>query len=317
MNNLQKVYVGVDVSMNMLDVHLHPLNKDFRFKNTRSGIKSLNKYLSKYDVQVVACESSGGYENQMLRTVSESGFNIKHIDPRRIKGFAASEGIKAKTDAIDAKIIAKYAEQKHNATSISKIMPTPAQQQLNELNKRRKQLVKHATMEKSRLKHPESIYSKKSIDSTLKFLEKEIEKITQEIKDLLATNKEWQQKTKLIMSIPGVGECTTMELLASLPELGCIGNKQIASLAGLAPFSRESGKWKGKSFIRDGRPGPRNLLYMAAMSAKVHNNKMKIFYDRLISAGKIPMVALVAVMRKLLVIINTMIRKGEMWNPAL
>ncbi|MCX5922569.1 MAG: IS110 family transposase [Candidatus Dependentiae bacterium] len=317
MDNLTKVYVGVDVSMATLDVYIRPMNKALRIENSDKGAKYLNKYLSKFNVQVVACESSGGYENRMLRMMSGNGFHIQHIDPRRIKGFAISEGIKSKTDATDAKLIAAYAEQKHTTMSIRKVMPTAAQQQLRELNKRRKQLIKSATMEKNRLKHPESVYTKKSIEAALKFLEKEIEKIIKDIKDLIAQDDEWQHKAKLIMSVPGVGECTAIELLASLPELGLIGNKQITSLAGLAPFSRESGAWKGKSFIRDGRSGPRTLLYMAALTASCHNQKIKIFYDKLITAGKMPKVTLVAVMRKLIVIINTMLRKGEMWNPAL
>lgn len=318
MDNLTKIYVGVDVSAAMLDIHIRPLDKAFRVENSRKGIKYLNKTLSKFDVQVVACESSGGYENLMLRMLKEEGFHIGHIDPRRIKGFAQSEGIKTKTDAIDAKVIASYAEQKHNTSmSISKIMPTPAQQQLTELNKRRKQLVKSATMEKNRLKHPESIYTKKSIESSLKFIAKEIERLLEEIQTLITTNEEWQNKAKIITSIQGVGELSAVELLASLPELGSIGNKQIASLIGVAPFSRESGAWKGKSFIRDGRSGPRNMLYMAALSATRHNKKIKDFYDRLIAAGKLPKVALIAVVRKLIVIMNVMLKKGEVWNPAL
>jgi transposase len=317
MSNLTKVYVGVDVSMAMLDIHIHPLDKAFRVENSRKGIKYLNKSLSKFDVQVVACESSGGYENLMLRMVDEEGFHIKQIDPRRVKGFAQSEGIKTKTDASDAKIIARYVEQKHTALSISKLMPSPAQQQLTELNKRRKQLVKNATMEKNRLKHPESIHTKKSIEAVLKFLDKEVQRLLQETKDLIATNDEWLRKARIITSIPGVGELSAIELLATLPELGHIGDKQISSLVGLAPFSRESGTWKGKSFIRDGRSGPRTLLYMAAVAAIVHNKKMKVFYDRLRAAGKGAKIALIAVMRKIIVIINTLLRKGEMWNPAL
>jgi len=318
MDNLPKIYVGVDVSKDTLDIHIRPTDKSFRVKNSREGLKYLNKRLVKFQVQVVACESTGGYENLMLRMVSDEGHKVQHIEPRRIQGFAVSEGIKTKTDASDAKVIAMFAEQKfHSDMSIGKIMPTTEHVKLKELNRRRKQLVRTATMEKNRLKHPETIYAKKSVQQHLNFIEKEIEKVTKEIETLITTDSVWNNKLELMMSVPGIGKCTATELLASLSELGSIGNKQISSLAGLAPFSRESGNWKGKSFVRDGRSGPRELLYMATLSATRHNTKIKSFYDRLIAAGKVPKVALIAAMRKLIVIINTMLRKGETWNPAL
>jgi transposase len=316
MNTLAKVHVGVDVSKAMLDVFIRPIDKALRVENSRKGINDLNKYLTKFNVQVVACESSGGYENLMLRMVAKEGFNIQHIDPRRIKGFAASEGIKTKTDTIDSKMIAMFAEQKYSTDASTKKPTSDSQRQLKELSKRRKQLVRNATIEKNRLQHPESIYSKKSIQQHLKFIEKEIEKIAQEIKALIVINDEWSNKLKLMTSVPGIGECTATELLASLPELGSIGNKQVASLAGLAPFARESGSWKGKSFVRDGRPEPRAMLYMATLCATRFNEKIKTFYNRLIGSGKAHKVALVASMRKLLVILNTMLRKGQAWDPA-
>jgi transposase len=317
LDTLPKAFVGVDVSKETLDVYVYPTGKSFKTDNTKKGVKYLLRKIASYDVQIVLCESSGGYEDFMLRTVAEVGYRSKKVDPRRIQGFIVSRGIRAKTDRIDAQMIATFAEREFQNIDISKLLSlTPEQVQLKELNKRKGQLIKSLVMEKIRLKHPESIFSKKSINKIIAILEQEIEHIKQEIFNLITTNEQWINKSKLLMTVPGIGQVTATELIASLPELGLIGNKEIASLVGLAPYSRESGKWVGKSFIRDGRSKPRAMLYMAVLSAIRYNAKIKKFYDRLINKGKLPKVALVACMRKLIVILNTMLKKGEVWDPA-
>lgn len=315
METLTKVHIGVDVSQKRLDICIYPLEKSIlQVPNTAKDIQLFMKKLAQYDVERIACESSGGYESLLLKYATKFGFITWQIDPRRVKAFAKAQGIKAKTDAIDASIIASFSANVPNKSDLIKVN---CNSKLRQLNERKKELTSMITQEKNRLKHPQyNLGIQHSFRRTIKLLEKEHDKILHEISEIIRTNEELNYKEKLITSVPGVGQATAMSLLAELPELGYLPEKPITALVGVGPFDNQSGNKIGKSFIRDGRKKLRAALYMAALVATKHNEKMKNFYNRLLGAGKTPKVALVAVMRKLLITLNAMLRDGTAWNPV-
>lgn len=309
-----KVYVGVDISKKHLDFYLYPLDKALRIENSESGMKLLLSELSghKEFIQMVACEATGGYESLMLKTLKAAGYKTWMVEPKRIKAFIASEGKKSKTDKGDAKMIALFAFQK--TRSYEGFERSENERYLNELYKRRVDLKKNIVSEKLRLEHPQTSFCKKQINSHIKFMEKQVVSIDKEIDLIVANDVIMQQKIALATSIPGVGKTTAVALVAGLPELGKIEGRQAAALVGVAPFTRESGMQKGIARTSAGRQQVRHALFMAAMAAATHNKKLKMFFKRLIEKGKRGMVAMVAVMRKLIVIINAMIRDNQTWK---
>lgn len=309
----KKYQVGIDVSKKMLDVFVLPENKFMQFNNDAKGWEKLTQKMQKFSPDLIVMESTGGYEKPVANRLAKAKLPVSVINPRQIRDFAKSLGILAKTDKIDAKVIALFAE---------KIMP-PAntiydeqQQVLAEKNARRRQLVDMITMEKNRLDKV-SKDGKKSIERIIKALEKELQGINNALQKTIQAQPEMVEKATLLCSIKGVGQVVATGLLAELPELGCLGAKQITALAGLAPYNRDSGTLKGKRTIWGGRASVRTTLYMATLVATRYNPSIKAFYTRLCQAGKQKKVALIACMRKLLIIMNAMLKHKESWRMEL
>ncbi len=305
----QKVYVGIDVSKNSLDVYVNPLKNTLTVSNDLKGLKKLIKLLPEKPTLVVF-EATGGYQRLAARTLSDAGIPISVVNPRQVRDFAKAMGQLAKTDRVDAKVIATFAEK-----IAPKIKPPVSQNQEDLAGRvaRRKQLVEMIVMEKNRL-YQASNDIKKSIEKTIKFLGKELEDIEEKLQDNISEDAEWSKKNKLLQSIKGIGPVVSVTLLADLPELGKITHKQIAALVGVAPFNRDSGVYAGGRTIWGGRAPIRSVLYMATLAATQTNPQIKKFYDRLCLAGKAKKVALIACMRKLLTIMNAMIKTGTEWQ---
>ncbi len=307
------VFIVVDVSKKYLDIHINPTGKKFHIKNCRLGIKTFIQKLETYQVEQVVCESSGDYERLFLKMCQDTGYTTWRVDPRKIRSFAYGEGIKAKNDIIDAKIIALFASQKRCDYKQKFI---EEEDKIQALARRRNDLVEMLKMEKQRLDGLQGEFCAKKIKKHIAYLEKEIKKTESEVMDMINANDAWQQKAKILKSMPGVGDATVMALVAEMPELGFVSNKEIAAILGVAPFTQQSGQRKATARIRDGRREPRKIMYMAALSAAFSNPVFKPFYSRLVKeSGKPAKVALVAVMRKMIVTLNAMMRKKEVWNP--
>lgn len=314
MNNITKIYVGVDISKDYLDVHFHPVKKSYRIPNDSGGIITLLKRLSIYDVDQIVCESSGAYENLMLQSLATNGYKIWQVAPKRIKAFIESEGIKFKTDKLDAKMIALFASQKKCRYDARKT--SDKEKILISLNRRRSDLIDMVVQEKNRFRHPAHKIFKNSIKASLDFLKDSINSVETQIELLILENLEWRNTFNILLSVPGIGKITVYSLISDFPELGKISNKKISALLGVAPFTNESGNWKGKSMIKGGRTSTRNIFYMATISAIKYNPTIKTFYLRLVNDGKKKKVAIVAAMRKLICIINIMVKRGDKWRSS-
>jgi transposase len=309
MNALQPV--GIDVSKATLDVAITPEGKPFSVANVREGIGKLLDKLPPPGTCLIALEGSGGYERLVIAELLDRGHHVALVNPRQVRDFAKGLGILAKTDRLDAAVLARFA-QVVAPRCLDK--PTGSQTELQQLVERRRQLIALRTAELNRRQQATSKRTIRSIDAVLKTINKQIDEIEDEITRLVDQHSDWLQKVDLITSVPGVGNLTAMTLLADLPELGQLNREQIASLVGLAPFANDSGKSSGLREIRGGRQDVRNTLYMAALSAIRCNPTIKTFYDRLLAAGKQAKKALTACMRKILVILNTMLKTKTAWN---
>jgi transposase len=312
MKNIAKVYVGVDISKDTLDIHIYPLNKAFKIANSIFEIKKLLKELSKYNVEQIGCEATGGYEKLLAKTLEEGSLKLWVIDPRRIKGFIVSSGCKSKSDKIDARKIAEFISK--NSRSYEPFIKTANQEKVQALINRKNGLSKFLSAEKTRFKHPSHAFYKSHISDFMKTIEKEIKAIDQQIKTLIENDEELNRKSKLLTSIPGIGQPSAALLLSFVPEIGYLSNKKISALTGLCPYDRESGKYRGKRFISGGRVAPRKMLYMCALTAIKYFPWLKNFYDRLISNKKPFKIAITAVMHKLIIFANSVLKKGELCN---
>ncbi len=311
MNTLTKVYVGVDVSKAHIDIYAYPCGKTLHLKNSKAGLKHLSNFLSEFDVQVVACEITGGYQDLLMSTLKRDGYNTWAVDPARIKAFIKSENVKIKTDKNDAKMIALFASQK--SKSYEPMERSEAVLELRVLVKRRVQLVEMAADEKKRWQLAKT-KEKRLIRDHIQYLESMIESIDQNMATIIKSDTVLNHKYEILISMPGIGPVTASVLLAELPEAGTLDGKQIAALAGVAPYTKQSGIYKGHAYIQGGRYLPRRALYMAALTASKCNSRFKEFYQKLIQAGKASKVALVAIMRKIIVTLNAMLRKEELWK---
>jgi transposase len=314
MIKLPKVYVGVDISKKYLDICLHPLNKTARIVNSAQGIEQLLKLLTNFEVEQIACEATGGYERAMYQALANAHYKVWRVEPKRIKAFIVSEGIKAKTDKIDAKMIALFASKK--SPSYESVQLSDQDDQLRNLVALKSSLTTTAAMVKTQLQQAYNADCIKILTKHLHFLEKQIAALESKITVLIKNDVELDKKAQIITSIPGIGKGTASVILAMLPELGKIDNKHAAALVGVAPFIKQSGNCKGYAKISGGRSAIRCILYMAALSAINHNSVLVGFYKRLVSAGKKAKVAIVAVMRKLVVYMNTLVRKSELWKTS-
>lgn len=309
----RKIYIGIDVSKAMLDIFNSNDSSYHQYDNSAEGVKKLIADIKKIkNVELlITLEATGGYEKLAARTLVEKGFHVTVINPRIIRSFAKACGKLAKTDKIDAKIIANYTETMQPE---SRLVYNENQANISELSTRRSQIIAMIVAEKNRLDKVSSTI-RKSILRIIKLLEKELEEIDSQLKKSVQSDETFEHKHTLLTSVKGIGVKTATALIAYLPELGMLEDRKITALAGLAPFNCDSGKMRGKRMIWGGRSSVRTSLYMATMTAVRSNDAIKTFYQRLVSAGKPKMVALTACMRKLIIIMNAMIRNNEPWQP--
>lgn len=308
---LEKVFVGIDVSKARLDVGVLPEDVRWAFPNDGPGIAELVSRLSALAPVVVVLEATGGYEVPIATELYLAGVRVVVINPRHVRDFAKSIGRLAKTDAIDAGLLARYGEAVK-----PEVRPLPDEQtmELSELLARRRQLVDMLTAEKNRLKMARRRAVKKDIAAVISFLEKRLGNVDDDLQLKIKETPIWREKDQLIQSVAGVGKVLSMTLLAELPELGRLDRKKIAALVGVAPMNQDSGMQRGKRITWGGRAHVRTVLYMAAMVARRCNPTIKAFSDRLADEGKPKKVVIVACMRKLLIILNAMIRTKTPWR---
>jgi len=309
---MDTIVVGIDVSKDRLDVSVQPAGTALQYSRDAAGIELLVEMLSPLGAQLVAVEATGGFEAVVAASLAVAKLPVVVVNPAQVRAFAAALGKRAKTDGIDACVIAQFA-----AATKPPVRPLPdaATQALADLVTRRRQIIQMIVAEGQREKRA-SARAKKSIQRLLKSLRAELSEIDGEIDESVRGSPIWREKENLLASVPGVGSITARTMLAELPELGTLNRRQIAALAGLAPFTRQSGKWRGKSFIGGGRASVRTALFMAAMTAMRRNPMLRAFHHRLRAANKPKMVALIAVARKLLTILNAILRDNKRWQSA-
>jgi transposase len=305
-------FVGIDVSKDRLDVHLHPAGEAFAAARNAQGLDQLAARLAALKPVLVAIEATGGFETIAAAHLAAAGLPVAVVNPAQVRAFATALGKRAKTDPIDALVIARFAEA---ARPQPKPAPDETLQALADLVTRRRQIVAMIGAEKQREKRAPARL-RKSIVRLLKALQKELTEVEADIDDTMRGSPIWREKEDLLLSVPGIGLTTARALMADLPELGTLDRREIAALAGLAPHTRQSGQWKGRSFISGGRAAPRASLFIAAMVASRHNPPLKAFYQRLLAAGKPRKLALIALARKLLTILNAILRDKKPWQPA-
>lgn len=308
---MDAIIVGIDVSKDKLDVAVRPSGERFVVARTETGLEELKNRLGELGAAIVGLEATGGYETVVAASLSAAGFPVVVVNPAQVRAFANALGKRAKTDPIDADVIAHFIE----ATK-PKVRPLPdeATRHLSDLVGRRSQIVAMIVAEQQRKKHRPDKRMLASIERLLAALQRELSELDGQIREAIKASPVWREKDDLLESVPGVGPAISGRLLAGLPELGSLDRRQIAALAGLAPWTRQSGRWKGKSFIGGGRATVRSALFMGALVAIRHNRTLKAFYERLLAAGKEKMVALIAVARKLLIILNAILRDGRPWR---
>jgi len=303
--------IGIDVSKQKLDVSFNDKETAI-FANTSQGFKQFLKSIKNKSNTRVVMEATGGYERPLAHFIQDQGMAVSVVNPKRVRDFAKALGKLAKTDEIDSHVIRLFAESIDPRIMEQK---NELQQLLDSLTHRRGQLIKQRAKEKQHLETATSKEVSNSINRNIKFLDKEIERIENKIKTLINSNQQLKNKVERLETIKGVGSIVALTLMADLPELGTLSNKEISALVGVAPFCRDSGTMTGKRTIWGGRAQVRSILFMAAMSARNHNPPIKAFYERLISKGKPKKTALTACMRKLLITANSMIRNNEDWCP--
>jgi len=310
---MESIFVGIDVSKDRLDVAVRPSGEVFFVERNARGLERLVSRLRELSPHIIALEATGGFETVVAAALAGAGLPVVIVNPAQIRAFARAIGRHAKTDPIDADVIAHFAEATKPQV---RPLPDEATRVLADFVTRRRQIIEMIGAERQREQRITVLRLKKSIARLLKALEKELASLDADIDDAVRGSPAWREKEDLLASVPGVGPVIARTLIAELPELGQLGRKEIAALAGLAPFTRQSGQWRGKSFIAGGRVAVRSILFMGALVAKKHNPVLKAFFDRLVAAGKPKMVALVAVARKLLTILNAILRDGRPWQTA-
>ena len=311
--NQNEINVGVDTGKTQLDIYIRPLDIYFTVTNDEKGIKQAIKELKKHTVTRVVIEATGRLEQPFILACADAKIPFVIANPVNIKRFAGAINQKAKTDKLDAQLIAYYGEAIKPSLSTLK----PQQMRLmGDLLSRRRQLMDMQTMEKNRSQiMPKEVLS--LINPILTALKNQIEKVDGKLQKLINECDDYKAKNDIIQSVPGVGNVVAFNLLSDMPELGYVNNKEAASLIGVAPFNRESGAYQGKRMIRGGRPKIRTAMYMAMMSAIQCNPKFKEIYQRLVTAGKPKKMAIIACIRKLVIVINSMVRDGVMWDPKM
>ncbi|HPL63053.1 MAG TPA: IS110 family transposase [Syntrophales bacterium] len=308
--NQQGPFIGIDVSKDKFDAAVRPSGESKMFANTHEDLRHLTQYILSLKPVLVVLEATGGLHRAVLSTLAAEGLPVVAVNPRQVRNFAKATGTIAKTDRIDAQLIARFAEALR-----PEVRPLKDEQaeRLQALVTRRRQLVDMLTAEKNRLSSAPK-WVQKDIRAHIQILERRLKHIEDELDKLIKKSPLWRHKEEILQSMPGIGPVLTRTIIADLPELGTLNRHQIAALVGVAPFNRDSGCFKGRRTIWGGRAHVRSVLYMNAVAAVRHNPVIKAFYQRLRQAGKRFKVAITACMRKILIILNTMIKNDACWN---
>jgi transposase len=304
--------IGIDISKRTFDVHFLTGSSDHHFDYSPENIRKALDIFRSAKPELIVMEATGGYELPLAEELYAAGLPVAVVNPARIRNFAKASGQTAKTDRIDARIIARFAA----------VMEPPVRNakddtsfKIRALVVRKRQITDMRTAEKNRMEHIRDEFIGQSILTVISAFETQIRLIQDRIRDLIASSPELKQKTELIQSVPGIGENTAAALVSGLPEIGTVNSEEIAALTGTAPVNRDSGQFRGKRMTGGGRSEIRSLMYMPTLAAIRHNPVIRKFYRHLLSAGKIKMAAVTACMRKLIVIVNSMVAKNEVWSP--
>jgi transposase len=308
-----EITVGIDVSKKRLDVYVHPTGELFSLGNDEAGLADLIERLGGVKPDCIGMEATGGYEKLAAASLTEAGLPVVVINPAQVRHYGKALGARAKTDSLDARLIALFVAA--TEPELRPLVDTETAA-LAELMARRRQLVGMLVAEKNRLGRLPPGKVRLSVVRIIAALNEELAKLDSDLGGLIEQSPIWRDKQNLLASVPGIGERIARALLADLPELGQLDRRTIAALAGLAPFTRQSGQWRGRSFIAGGRAAPRAALFIGAMVAARHNGPLRAFYQRLVAAGKPKRLAMVAVARKLLTILNAIIRDQKPWQNA-
>jgi len=307
----ENTFVGIDVGKDSLVVYILPTNQLLTVPNDAKGFKELIALFKENAPKQIVLEATGGLERELIVTLATKELPVVIINPRQARDLAKGLGALAKTDAVDAKILARMAQLQ--------CLPTrPLQpleiQEMNDLVARRQQLIQMRTQEKNRLQQTNQKAIQKSIEKIITVFDKQIDALDESIKEMIDKNPDWNAKDKILQSVPGVGPKTSQMLISSLPELGNLNRREIAAIVGVAPFCKDSGKKSGTRSIKGGRADVRSVLYMATLSAVQWNPTFKEFFDRLVGNGKKFKVALVAAMRKMITVLNVMLKTNTLWK---
>jgi len=314
--NQKSSFIGIDVAKTRLDVAVRPTDQQWQVTYTEKGIQELVEQITELHPTLVLLEASGGLELPMVAALAVANLPVVVVNPRQVRDFARATGKLAKTDALDAQVLAHFAEA---IRPPPRSLPDTETQSLTALVARRNQVMSMLVAEKNRLRTSRPPVSER-IQLHIDWLEQELDEIDRDLKEMLRNSPVWREKENLLRTVPGVGPQLAISILAYLPELGTLNRKRVAALVGVAPFNRDSGALRGKRAVWGGRSRIRAALYMAALVASRHNPVISAFYQRLLAAGKAKKVALTACMRKLLVILNAMLKHHSSWqslNPQL
>lgn len=306
----KETFIGIDVSKNLLDVCVYPEDSIKSFDNTEKGIALLIAFMQPLKPALIVLEATGGLEMAVVSALASDQQPVAVVNPRQVRDFAKATGKLAKTDNIDAGVIAHFGKALRPEI---RPLKDPEAQALDALNSRRRQIVDMLTMEKNRL-FTATKWTKEDIESHIAWLEKRLKKANDDISKAIKKSPVWKEKDEIFQSVKGIGPVTSLTLITSLPELGTLNRKQVAALAGVAPMNRDSGNFRGKRTIFGGRANLRAVLFMSALVASKHNSVIRKFYQRLVAAGKSKKLALTACARKLLTILNVMVKNGTKWQ---
>jgi transposase len=307
-----KHVAGIDIAKRQFTLHLLPEGKAATYDNNARGIAECCRFLNREQPEVVVLEATGGYEQALTIALQAAGLPVLVVNPRRVRDYARAMGRTAKTDPIDAQVLAAFAASPW--LTPRQLPDAPARQRAAWIA-RRDQLVRLHVAESNHLEHVTDPLILRSVRQVLALLDKQIAAIDQKLAEGLAADPQLQRKAEIIDSVPGLGVLTATMLVTRLPELGCVNRRQIAALVGVAPMNRDSGQYRGKRMTGGGRTRIRAALYMPVLAVIRFNPRLRLFYQRLLAAGKCKMTALVATMRKLLTILNSMIQQNRLWKP--
>lgn len=309
----RRLFVGLDVAKDRLDVHVRPTDETFSCAQDEAALAALVQRVHALSATLVVLEATGGYEVAVAAALATAGIPVAVVNPRQIRDFARATGQLAKTDALDARAIALFAEAIQPA---ARPLPTEHAQRLSALVARRRQLIDMLGAESNRRQQARDRHLQRQLDAHIKWLRQALDKLGNDLDDTIRSSPVWRDRENLLTSVPGIGSTTASALIADLPELGCLDRRRIAALAGLAPLNRDSGTLRGRRMIGGGRPTVRRALYMATVAAIRFNPAIARFYHRLVANGRPPKVALTAAMRKLLTILNAVLRDQRPWQTA-